>query len=135
MLCTYHYRLIKASWGIAVDIAAEAEALPPVLENIKKVDKDLWLGIDIDGLSHSEHEYLALGLRLVAEEIRKAKQISGPILVRVLDLRFNPSDYQPEGLSGAIAGWAGQAFGFAVSDIPVTFDKQNNRYIFQFKGA
>jgi len=50
--------------------------------------------------------------------------------IRVVDILFNPTDFQEEGLAYAMAGWMAQAFGIAFVPPPVEFDKERNLYNF-----
>jgi hypothetical protein len=69
----------------------------------------------------------------VADAIGKSKPISGPLLIRVIQLEYNPTDYQPEGLTGAIAEWAAQSFHFPQPRIAAEYDKERRRYLFSFE--
>lgn len=53
--------------------------------------------------------------------------------IKVADgIWFNPCDFQEEGLTAAIIGWASKAFGFEQPIINVSFQKEKNRYHFEF---
>jgi hypothetical protein len=82
-------------------------------------------------LTEREIYFLKLGLRLVATDIARTKP--GPILVRLLQVDYNPTDYQPEGLTCAIVAWTSQVFGFAKPEIGAEFDKRKARYVFSFE--
>ena len=131
---SYRYRLLKgATWGMAIDLRAESAPLPdgPLPPAAVKVAEGLWLQMDV-GRPSTEEElaFLGLGLRLVAADV--AERRSGPILVRVEDLEYNPCDYQPEGLALAVAEWAAREFGFPEPETSVAFDRDQNRYVFSF---
>ena len=133
MVRTFKYRLVKASWAIAIDIAAEVNfptALPAKAVNIKD---GLWLAIVPQWLSDDEQRYLTLGMTLVADSILAlAKTETGRILVNVLDVQYNPCHYQSEGLAAALMGWAAEEFSFRVKEIPVVVDRARKRYIYKF---
>jgi hypothetical protein len=134
VLTSYRYRLLKgAPWGIAIDLRAGQEPAA-VATNAKKVAERLWLRVDTERpLSEEQVGFLVEGLYSVADEI--VARAHGPVQVRVAELTFNPTDYQAEGLAAAIAGWAAQEFGFPVPEVPVIFDRRENRYVFQRAAA
>lgn len=124
----------KATWGIVVNIVAEYRPLPSAVANASRITEQVWLSIDIQPpLAPKEAFFLRVGLRMVADAIAATKPGSGPILVQVLRVDYNPTDYQPEGLACAIAGWASQVFGFPRPGIEVDFNKQKRRYVFSFE--
>jgi hypothetical protein len=134
MRFAYQYRLLgKAPWGIAINVVAEYGPVPGDLGAAVPVSDDLWMAFPRDRLTGREVSFLNLGLREVAEAIRKSKPISGPLLIRVLQLEYNPTDYQPEGLAAAISAWAAQAFHFPQPAITAEYDKSRGRYVFSFE--
>ena len=132
MVSTYSYRLIKSSWGIAIDITAEAAPLSDYSgAAAEEVEQGLWLAVETSWqLSPDECRYLATGLRLVSQDMQSRIAQDGPIVVRVIDLRFNPTDYQKEGLAFALAGWMAQTFDFPFSPPHALFNREKNRYEF-----
>jgi hypothetical protein len=126
----YQYRLKKASWGIFIDIEAEALAATRPPNDAQSAADGLWLKAPAD-LAPAERGFLLTGLRLVAAEVRRCT-LGAPHLVHVKEVRFAPPDYQPDGLAAALAEWAAHWFGFEKPDIPVFFDPQKRRYVFKF---
>ncbi len=130
MASTYRYRVFKSSWGIAVDLTAKAvtctEGALPVTDNLYLRLED-FLPLTVD-----EPSYLVQGLRLVAAKLQALAAPDVPIVIHVLAIEFNECDYLPEGLTCAIAGWAAQEYGFEPPAMQVTFDRQANRYHFDF---
>jgi hypothetical protein len=134
MRLPHKYRLLgKASWGIAINLVAEYGPVPPGLTNVVAVSEDLRLALPHERLTDREVFFVTLGLRLVADAIRGSKPVSGPLLIRVVELEYNPTDYQPEGLAGAIAEWAAEAFHFPKPAITAAYDKPSRRYVFSFE--
>jgi hypothetical protein len=133
MAQTYAYRFIRFSWGIAIDITAEALPVRDYTGAPVAVARDLWLAYDAPPrLSFEEHAYLASGLRMVAPTLRRQTSVALPLVVRVVDLMLALTDYQPEGLAAALAGWVAQRFDAPAPTIMTTFDRGRNRYIYQF---
>jgi hypothetical protein len=77
---------------------------------------------------------LAAGLRLVAAEIgRKTKAHS--LAISITDVTYAECDFQPEGLTAAMLGWAREVFHLDLDDIEVSFDRNANRYNFVWPTA
>src|SRR5438874_8820022 len=132
MARVFKYRLVKASWGVAIDLTAEAQFPSAVPDNTVKIKDRLWLAIVPPWLSKEEQQCLQLGLTLVADAILECKPDDPYILVRVLDVQFNPCHYQAEGLAAAIADWAAQEFAFEPVKIPIALDRDRKRYLYRF---
>ncbi|HEX5323334.1 MAG TPA: hypothetical protein VFW40_06070 [Capsulimonadaceae bacterium] len=141
MASTYTYRspLLLRSWMVAVNLSAQALPLPEEKAHATEASPGIWLSYQYEPgpntlrplLQADERNFLALGLRLVADQISAtAKHL--PALIHVEELTFGLCDYQPEGLACAMAGWAAQEFGFAKPRIPVTADRDKRRYVFHF---
>ena len=139
MMKTFKYRLVKASWAVAIDIAAESSSPSAVPGDAINVKDRLWLMIVPRWLSKEERQQLRIGLSLVADSILRSPRVATrglePLLVRVLDVSFNPCHYQAEGLAAAIAGWAAQEFAFRAVDFPITLDRVRKRYIYRFQAS
>ena len=54
------------------------------------------------------------------------------ILIEIKDIKFGFCDFQEEGLTMAIIKLMSEIYGFEMPKIPVHFDKQLNKYIFEF---
>jgi hypothetical protein len=137
MSIPFVYRVIKSFWGVYVALSAE------VVVGTSRQDGDHEitprLSLRYEGrmrLTEDDQRHLYQGLSLIAPRIEACygttPLIDSPLLVRVTELSYNECDYQPEGLTCAIAGWAAEAFGFALPEITVRFDRQQNRYEFDF---
>lgn len=132
MTATFKYRLVKASWAVALDITADS-TFPLAIPDGAVMTKDrLWLAIIPEWLSREERRYLQFGLTLVADLILECKPDVEYVLVRLLDVHFNPCHYQVEGFAAAIAGWAAHEFGFNGVEIPIGLDRARKRYIYGF---
>ncbi len=104
MKSTYNYRVIKSSWGIAIDITAEVLPLADSRYAAIEVRNGLWLSVDMGvKLTQQEHQMLTIGLRLLNGDLDRIVQRDGPLVIRVYDVSFNPVDYQEEGLAYALA--------------------------------
>jgi hypothetical protein len=134
MLATYQYRVLKSSWGIAIDITAEAIPLSSFSGITLEITTALRLIVEKDaGVSSKDLGYLIKGLKLVADEISRTRKTDEPLVIRIVNLCYSLCDYQEEGAACAIANWAALLFGFSAPEIPVFFNKEKNRYIFDFE--
>ncbi len=96
-----------------------------------RVGRRVFVRFDYEHLKEEEEAQVIFGFSAVADRIEKAS--AGPVNIFVQDVRFNPCDYQKEGLACAAAGWAAQQFGFEPPEIRVDFDKEARQYNFEFK--
>ncbi len=136
MESTYSYRIIKSSWGIAIDITADVLPLVGNERAAIEVGQGLRLAVDPGlglKLSQQEHQMLAAGLRLTEEGMTEIVQRDGPFVIQIDDISFNPTDYQEEGLAYALASWVAHHFNLSLALPPVHFSKQENRYIFNLE--
>jgi hypothetical protein len=95
MESSYQYRILQHTWGIAIDISAEATSLVSESNGIARVTDDLWLKVVPTFINEEEYKYLAIGLSTVVNKIRAKKETPVPVLVQVTRLEFNECDYQP----------------------------------------
>jgi hypothetical protein len=136
MKSTYSYRIIKSSWGIAINITADVLPLADGERTATKIRQGLWLSVDPGlglKLSQQEHQMLAAGLRLIGEGMAEIVQRDGPLVIQIDDISFNPTDYQEEGLAYALASWVAHHFNLSLALPPVHFFKQENRYTFNLE--
>jgi len=132
---TYTYRVLKSSWGVLISITAAAligqkpgAGAVPLGQGVFLVD-----ATPGEGLSESVMEMLAMGLRPLSPEIA-SKVSERPAIVSVQEIRYNDCDFQLEGLAVAISAWAVAEFGLPEREIGVTFDREENRYVFDLPG-
>ncbi len=137
MASAYIYRFSEgATWGIYIELTAEAVPLAEHGEDATHVTDGLWLAVRPAWLRSAEKLHcLAVGLRLVERQMQPVLQRQGPLVVRVVDVVIAPADYQDEGLACAIAGWLAEHYRLDYSPPPVRFDREQNRYQFSFPEA
>lgn len=130
-MSTYTYSVIKSSWGIWIRLSAEAQPLLSGKHGALEVSSGVWIEVTAAGLDESERQYLVDGIRSVAGRIRKALGHEHAMVVRVLDVEYNLTDYQADALEYAMASWAATEFKFEAPCTGVSFDRAQNRYIFE----
>jgi hypothetical protein len=133
---TFDYRLLKASWGIRIKLTADARPHAEDGSHAVPVGDGVWLVPDEGSstLGDPEVRALAKGLGLVAGEVSAATG-GGQIDVVLQEVSYPETDYQVEGLTAAMAGWAVERFGLAPRGFTATFDRAANRYVYDWNGA
>jgi hypothetical protein len=126
---TFPLRILKWSWGIAIDLRARAVLAAQPRAGALRVGDRLQLDVSQVQLPDQDIEQLIRGLRIMAEKIMAA-QPHGYVVVEVDKVKYTPTDYQPEGVAAAMIGWAAEEFELTPPDMDVYFDKTKNRYVF-----
>jgi hypothetical protein len=129
MASKYQFRCFKGTWGLWVELTAEAIPLSSASATAISISRQLWLQLKLPYIAHENLRFLIEGLKVVQAKIEERKKNGEPTLISVLEVKPAPSDFQPEALACAVVGWAAQEFGFSSPEIPITFDKQQNRYV------
>lgn len=133
------YSIRKSSWWIHIKIVAYVinfDKFNSVANPIKAAD-GIWFKYadkplsDNAMFSNDNLPYLKKGIQLVQNKIR-TNSLYDETLIVIKGLEFNPCDFQEEGLTVAIIEWASKAFHFDNPKIGVDFNKEKNRYIFDF---
>ncbi len=88
------------------------------------------LGSEVAGLADDEYIFLVKGAQIMAGALQDKLQNGRPRMIRIIEILFNPTDYQPEGLTYAMAGWLAQEFNIAEPNPLIEFDKGSNSYKF-----
>lgn len=135
----HKYFICKTSWCINIIIRAEIANMDEVdSEGLAvQVSEGLWIKfadkplIREEKFDVSDLPYLAKGLQMVKSQISN-NSIYENTLVIIDDLQYSICDFQKEGLTAAIIEWASKAFGFETPTINVRYEKEINRYIFDF---
>lgn len=128
----YIYRIIKTTWGIWIQINCEIQSVSQSKESeLIKVDENFYLSIALNArVPDDEIPYFVKGIELVAEELKGHLQC--PVVIHITECTLVLTDYQPEGLAYAIAGWLTREYGLNWRPNEVIYDKERNRYIFPF---
>src|SRR3954454_2492535 len=125
-------RILKASWGIAIDLDARSVLLPSAPAELVPAGDRVWLDSSRICFPAADIGHLQLGLSIAAPSIER-RVASGHVVVEVLAVSYTPTDYQSEGLTAAMLGWAGEEFNFLPPTPEVKFDAPTNRYGFRWQ--
>ncbi|ABC29923.1 hypothetical protein HCH_03160 [Hahella chejuensis KCTC 2396] len=99
----------------------------------RKVQEVVYLSDSLSWMDENEIHYLVKGLSIVDGDIKKSLGKDAFIYIEEID--FNECDFQPEGLSCAMAGWVREYLGLSLKEVNVEFDKQSRRYRFSINGV
>ena len=115
---THVFKTISASWGIMVALTAR-----------KTVSLDGQKTLCLDPsvqLNENERSCLMLGWEYIKSRIPDGTAIC------IEEINFSSCDYQHEGLTCALVGWAAKEFKFQEPEMPVSYNKVANHYTFDF---
>ena len=137
----HKYCVLKSSWGIVVFLNAEfAEYVEDISDKtIKQVAEKIWITYQEKNIYYDDQgkclspdlPYLEKGIQLVQKQIQAYSKYEETLII-IHSLRFNFCDFQKEGLTAAIIEWAAEAFGFECPEIPVEYDRENRKYVYDF---
>ncbi|KAA2258749.1 hypothetical protein F0L68_23245 [Solihabitans fulvus] len=130
-MLTFVYRERQASWGIYVKLTAESSVGVDLPADAIRISPRLSVELAEAKLPADEVVFVLDGLRMVSRLIENAVPV-GQVLVRVREVRIVLTDYQPEGLTAAIIGWAEIEFGISAPPFEVAYDGVAGRYNFKF---
>lgn len=129
---TFPLRIIRASWGIAVDIRARWALVSDVSGKEIRVSPRVYLEVTATGLLSSDVEYMVHGVGRMASAL-EAKTQSGLLVIEVDQLIYSPADYQPEGAEIAIICWICEEFEISSPIKDVVYNREENKYTVSYK--
>ncbi len=147
----HKYRMWKTSWGIAIDIYGrvcdynkffrnkeflENENVVKICEEISVLflpDKNENVGSadSYNQMHPDDYPYLIEGLIKVSKDIMHYTKYKNTLII-INRLEFSLCDFQKDGMIAGMMEWAARAFGFECPKIDVTYQKDINRYIYEF---
>lgn len=124
----------NSCWCINIYLSIEIKSLPSV-NNYYKINSNIGIKYDFEDFSYDKHyfelPYLIDGINAVQNQLSNAIK-NNNILIEIKDIKFGLCDFQEQGLTMAIIKLMSEIYGFEVPKIPVHFDRQLNKYIFEF---
>lgn len=107
----------------------------PFINNYYKINNNIGIKYDFEDFSYGKNylelPYLIDGINMIQEQLSNIIK-NNKILIEIKDIKFGFCDFQEEGLTMAIIKLMSEIYGFEMPKIPVHFDKQLNKYIFEF---
>ena len=134
----HKYILFKGRWGISINIYGQVFDKKIFQDDCIEVCNGLWLAFSDSPLIENEifceddKEAIFSAINMVQECIMSNTQFSDGTVIQICSLEYNVCYYQKEAMIVAMINWCSKVFGFKYKEITSSFDKQNNRYIFDF---
>ena len=130
--------ICKSSWAIDIKIIAEIKSFTGSNNICKEICDGIWFSVIPQPLVKGEVfweediKWLIEGIKYVREMIIKNSKYGNKTWIEIGSLQFSICDFQEDALPIAMMYWAAKSFGFEMPDVEVTFDKTENRYLFEF---
>lgn len=131
-MSAYLYKLIKASWGIWVEIDAEWQLRSKYAGSVTQISEKVFVTVLGRWSTEADIEMIHFGLSLMADALTNKLQDSEPIVIVIERVEYPLCDYQAEGLVPAVMGWVSREFDLPLPEFSASFDKGANRYLFEF---
>lgn len=130
MIFPFRYRASTITWGIFIDLDAEDFLADDEAGDIY-IAPGLWVRFAEPTMRMPAHElaFLVQGLARVSKLV---PQEDMDRIVEIRGLDFAHTSFQKEGLEATIIGWAAERFGFEVPPIEISFDSEENEYVFTY---
>ncbi|MCX4784252.1 hypothetical protein [Streptomyces sp. NBC_01264] len=130
---THVYKILKSSWGIRISITAGVQFETGQEKERVAAGYPVWLRFtdSASDLPPAYKEEATKGLSMVAAEI--SESINGrTVTVTVGEVSYVESDFQIDGISVAMCRWAEDMFEIHGRQIIASFDREANRYHFEW---
>lgn len=130
------YSWKNSSWWINIKLSINIKTLKNA-DNYYKISDNIGLKfINKNNFSYNikqdtELNYIIKGIFIIKDKLDNYINNNG-IVIEIENIAYNFCDYQEEGLSVAIIKLMSEIYGFEMPNIPVHFNKQLNKYIFEF---
>ena len=140
MESTFRFNFRKTSWGMFINLTAEF--IPCDLTSLESSDKDilpvterLWIHLQLGDMRLPEDEkpMLTLGAQIILNA-SAASLPPTPGIIRISELLYPLTEYQPEGFAYTMAGWIAQEWDVPMPEISIRYEKAKNTYFFKVPG-
>lgn len=131
---SYSFRVIQASWGLAVDISGYFVRYFDFGGEVAPIAEGIYLAVIPSHLNDGERDWLRQGVEMMSTVLLRESSFREDTVLVVSDVSFNPCDFQPEALACAVRGLVGELLCIDVPRVTVVFNKEKNRYDFDFAG-
>lgn len=127
MKSKYSFRFIqKSTWGISIDVIAEAIQFSIGNEPLMHIKNNLFCKINTTILLPDEKKIIYNAILYCTNFFEVNKET----IIVIHEVLFTDTHYQFEGLFPAIVGWCSMNFEFELPKFEIHYDKMSNRYIF-----
>lgn len=132
----HRYTLFKGRWGISINIFGQVIDKKMFGDDCLPICEGLWLSFSIIPLDENEifcqddREAIYSAIDMVKHLIMPNTPFSEGTVIQICSLKYNVCYYQKEAMVVAMINWCSKVFNFKYKVIESSFDKENNRYIF-----
>lgn len=131
-MATFPFRVLQASWGIAIDVDARLSFLDHAPVTAEEIEPGVFLSVaQALALPAIDLDFVRSGLRRLANDLRQAAD-DAIALFELDDVEYSPADYQAEGVEAAVVGCLCEMLGCEPPVVDITFDRDENRYVFTY---
>lgn len=129
MKIEYHFKILKSTWGISINLIAEDLPYMPFYNDYKVIN-GVFLRIGLPFKIHEvEKDFIVAAILRLSDQIHE--RIYGQeIVIQITDIEFDHTDYQPEGLYMAMLGWLSKRYDIPLPVIDITYNSDLRKYEF-----
>lgn len=134
----YKYILFKGRWGISITIYGLVFDKKLFQDDCIEVCSRLGLSfsknplVDNEIFCREDREAIFSAIDMVKQHILSNSQFLNGTVIQICSLQYNECYYQKEAMVVAMMNWCSKVFGFECREIVSSFDKEKNKYIFEF---
>jgi hypothetical protein len=132
MQLTYHFRFIKSTWGISIELTAE-DLIYTECPHCNKVTDRIFLKTSAAfKITDAEKSYAIKALERIASHVHDNLKPEQKIIIDITRIKLADTDSQAEGFYCAMAGWLSERYNIQPPPVDITFNKKWNKYEFIF---
>lgn len=118
-MTTFRYKQLQSQWGILIEMDVHRGTSLNENEKVLVLDPSIFL-------TAMDRHFMNLGWQAIKNKIPDG------VCIFVQRICYNVCDYQEEGLACALMGAIGRELMFDPPEVPVTWNPEKNRYVFDF---
>lgn len=139
----HKYVVLQSSWGISIKIVGSLDKYDEKYKekykenNFCQINESFFLCCSNEystypNLLGQEEKELIKNVIIFLNKNKMLRSQYEKTIIIINGIQYNYCDYQKDGLIVAIIEWMAEAFGFSSPKIPVMYDANQNKYIFDF---
>jgi hypothetical protein len=132
MQLTYHFRFIKSSWGISIELTAEDLIYTECMDCSKVTDRISLKTSAAFKITEAEKNYAIKAIVRMASSIHDNLNPEQKIIINITGIELAYTDFQAEGFYCAMLGWLSKRYRIPAPPVDIKFNKKLNKYDFVF---
>ncbi len=132
MQLSYHFRYIKSSWGISIELTAEDLIYTECSDCSKVTDRISLKTSTTFKVTEAEKSYAIKAIVRMAALIHDNLNPEQKIIINITAIELADTDLQAEGFYCAMLGWLSKRYSIPAPPVDITFNKKLNKYDFVF---